>query len=88
MSKGKEVQVASAGKVFMLYGPSAIFQISSGQNSAPIIQNNKLDLAPVKAVIDEIVRFRDNGIADNIINDTPAWSASFVDDTHMLRLSN
>ncbi|MDR2742495.1 MAG: extracellular solute-binding protein [Treponema sp.] len=83
VAKGKEVQVASGGKVFMLYGPSAIFQIASGQNPAPIVKNNKLDLAPVKAVIDEIVRFRDNGIADNIINDTPAWSASFVDDTHI-----
>jgi multiple sugar transport system substrate-binding protein len=83
IQKGIQLQADTGGKVFMFCSLTNIFQIASGQNPAPIIRNDRLDMTPARATIEMVARFRDNNIADNILGDTPAYNASFVDDVHI-----
>jgi multiple sugar transport system substrate-binding protein len=83
VEKGKQVQSASGNKIFMFASLTNIYQIGSGQNPTPIVRNNKFNMTPVNAIIEQIVRFRDNRTSDNIIEGSPAYNASYVDDTHI-----
>jgi multiple sugar transport system substrate-binding protein len=83
VEKGKQVQGASGNRVFMFASLTNIFQIASGQNPAPIARNNRLDMTPVRAVIQQVVKFRDNRTSDNITEGSPAYNASYVDDLHI-----
>jgi multiple sugar transport system substrate-binding protein len=83
VQEGVKLQQKTDGKIFMFASLTNIYQIASGQNPQPIIQNNRLDMTPVKATLEVVARFRDNKTADNIVGDTPAYNASFVDDTHI-----
>ncbi|MDR1618683.1 MAG: extracellular solute-binding protein [Treponema sp.] len=83
VQEGTKLQQSTGGKIFMFTGLSNIYQIASGQNPQPIVKNDRLDMTPVKATLNVVARFRDNKTADNILGDTPAYHASFVDDTHI-----
>lgn len=82
--KGKEVQSASNGEVFMFASLTNIYQIGYGQNSAPILTDDgKLNMDPVNATLELVEKFRDNKTADNIVESSPAYSASYADDLHI-----
>ncbi|MDR1419286.1 MAG: ABC transporter substrate-binding protein [Treponema sp.] len=83
VQEGVKLQQSTGGKIFMFASLTNIYQIASGQNPQPIIQNNRLNMTPVRATLEVVARFRDNKTADNIVGDTPAYNASFVDDTHI-----
>jgi multiple sugar transport system substrate-binding protein len=83
VQRGIQLQNETGGKIFMFASLTNIYQIASGQNPQPIIRNDRLDMNPVRATLEVVARFRDNKTADNIVGDTPAYNASFVDDTHI-----
>jgi multiple sugar transport system substrate-binding protein len=83
VERGNAVQRASENKVFMFASLTNIYQIGSGQNPAPIVKSDVLNMTPVNAIIQQIVRFRDNRTSDNITEGGPAYNASYVDDTHI-----
>lgn len=84
VEKGKEVQSASNGEVFMFASLTNIYQIGYGQNPDPIITDDgKLNMGPVDATLGLVEKFRDNKTADNIVESSPAYSASYADDLHI-----
>ena len=84
VEKGNEVQSASGGEVFMFASLTNIYQIAYGQNPDPIItEDGKLNMDPVNATLDLVTTFRDNKTADTILESSPAYSASYADDTHI-----
>jgi multiple sugar transport system substrate-binding protein len=84
VEKGKEVQSASNGEVFMFASLTNIYQIGYGQNPDPIINDDgSLNMDPVNATLELVETFRDNKTADNIVESSPAYSASYADDLHI-----
>ena len=72
------------GEVFMFTGLSSVKYIIDGQNSTPIVSDDKLDLEnSVRNTLDFMVDFRNNKVCDNISESSPAYSASFADDIHI-----
>jgi multiple sugar transport system substrate-binding protein len=80
---GRLLQAGTDGKIFMFCSLGNIYQIGSGQNPQPIVANEKLDMTPVVSTLQLVERFRDNRVADTIMIDTPAYNASYVDNTHI-----
>lgn len=82
---GLQVKEKTGGKVFMFASLTNVKQIIDGQNPAPIVTAaGKLDMAnSVNKVIAKVVEFRDAGIVDNVVESSPAYSASYVDKIHI-----
>ena len=81
---GAKINKDTDGKVFMFASLTNVKQIIDGQNPSPIIENNVLDLeGSVRKTVSRMVQFRDNKVVDNIIESSPAYSASYADDTHI-----
>lgn len=80
---GEKLQQDTNGEVFMLPSLNNVQQMLDGQNPTPIISGNKLDLSSVENTLTAMVAFRDNKVADNISESSPAYNASFVDETHI-----
>lgn len=81
---GIDVNKKTNGKIFMFASLTNVKQILDGQNPAPIIENDKLDMEKsVKVTLKRMIDFRDNNVVDNIIESSPTFSASYADDTHI-----
>lgn len=81
---GIDLQKDTNGEVFMFTGLSSVKYIIDGQNSTPVISDNKLDLEnSVHNALNFMVDFRNNKVCDNISESSPAYSASFADDLHI-----
>ena len=81
---GADVYKKSNGSVFMFASLTNVKQIMDGQNPTPIVENNKLDMEKsVKVTLKRMIDFRDNDLVDNIIESSPAYSASYADDIHI-----
>ena len=81
---GIDLQKDTNGEIFMFTGLSSVKYIIDGQNSTPVISDNKLDLEnSVYNALNFMVDFRDNKVCDNISESSPAYSASFADDLHI-----
>ena len=81
---GIDLQKDTNGEVFMFTGLSSVKYIIDGQNSTPIVSDDKLDLEnSVRNTLDFMVDFRNNKVCDNISESSPAYSASFADDIHI-----
>lgn len=81
---GVDVYSKSNGSIFMFASLTNVKQIMDGQNPAPIVENNKLDMEKsVKVTLKRMIDFRDNNAVDNIIESSPAYSASYADDIHI-----
>ena len=83
LAKGKEIREKSRGKVYMFASLTNVKQIMDGQNPQPIVQNDTLDMTSVKETLSWMIKFRDEGIVDNILESSTAYSASYADDLHI-----
>ena len=83
MEKGIEVKEASGGKIFMFASLTNVKQIMDGQNPQPIVQDGTLDMTSIKETLGWMIKFRDAGIVDNILETSTAYSASYADDLHI-----
>lgn len=84
LNKGKEINQKSGGKVFMFASLNDVRILMDGQNPAPIVQDGTLSLDSVKTTLATMANFRDNNIVDNISSTSPAYNASYPDETHLL----
>ncbi|WP_313563437.1 ABC transporter substrate-binding protein [Ruminiclostridium cellobioparum] len=81
---GLGVRDKSDGKIFMFASLTNVKQIIDGQNPAPIIKDNVLDMdSSVRKTVTRMVDFRDSGIVDNIIESSPAYNASYAERKHI-----
>jgi multiple sugar transport system substrate-binding protein len=81
---GVKLQADTGGKIFMIASLSSIQQLAYGQNPDPVIRNNVLDMnSAIRPTIQRMVSFRDNKVVDSILDSSPAYSASYADDTHI-----
>ncbi|MFC3799042.1 extracellular solute-binding protein [Cohnella sp. GCM10012308] len=79
IAKGKELKDKSGGKVLMLPGLGDAFIPLKGQNFAPYVNGNEVDLtAKVKEPLNRLFEMRDAGILGKNELWTPAWSASMA----------
>ncbi|MFT3985135.1 MAG: extracellular solute-binding protein [Lachnospiraceae bacterium] len=83
LEKGVEIKEKSGDKVYMFASLTNVKQIMDGQNPLPIVQNDTLDMTSVKETLDWMIKFRDAGIVDNILESSTAYSASYADDLHI-----
>ena len=83
LEKGVEVKEASGGKVFMFASLTNVKQIMDGQNPQPIVKDGTLDMTSVKETLSWMIKFRDAGIVDNILEASTAYSASYADKLHI-----
>lgn len=84
IQKGKEVNQVSDGKVFMMTGLSDLLALIMGQNNIPILDGNTINATKVYGkYFDIIEKFRDGKVMDKIGAWTPAWNASYADQTHI-----
>lgn len=83
LEKGKEVKEKSGGKVFMFASLTNVKQILDGQNPQPIVKDGTLDMTSIEETLGWMVKFRDAGIVDNILESSTAYSASYADKLHI-----
>ena len=83
LEKGIEVKEASDGKVFMFAGLTNVKQLFDSQNPTPMVKDGKLDMTSPNQTLEWMIKFRDAGIVDNILETSTGYSASYADDTHI-----
>jgi multiple sugar transport system substrate-binding protein len=83
--KGQEVQRESGGTVYLFPGLQDLFKILVGQTNTPYLTDgNKLNLRNALGyTFDLLIKFKQAGVVDGIMQDTPAWNASVTDKTHI-----
>lgn len=82
--KGKEVYDKSGGKVFMMQGIADAQQFIREQNGVSWIDGTTIKASDtLKRSLDLACLFRDNDVADKLEAWSPAWYASFGEDTHI-----
>ena len=81
---GKEVYEKSGGKVFMLQGISDAQQFIREQGGKSWIDGNVIKATDsLKRSLELAVQLRDNNVCDKLEAWSPAWYASFGEDTHI-----
>ena len=81
---GLEVRDKTNSEIYMFASLTNVKQIMDGQNPAPIIKDNVLDMdSSVRKTVTRMVDFRDSGIVDNIIESSPAYNASYAERKHI-----
>lgn len=84
IEKGKEVQEASGGAVFMWPGVADAQQFIREQDPLPWIEGNTINATKaLKKSLELSCKFRDNKTVDNLEAWSPAWNASFGSGKHI-----
>jgi multiple sugar transport system substrate-binding protein len=85
ITRGKEVREKSGGTVYMFPSLQDIFKIFQGQTNIPfLVDDNRLNLREsLGPSFDQLIKFKNAGVIDGIIQGTPAWNASITDKTHI-----
>jgi multiple sugar transport system substrate-binding protein len=85
ITKGKEVEAKSQGKVYMMQGIGDIYQIIRDQNPTPwVTGGDTVEATKIfKPLLAKVIQFRDAKILDKLAAWTPAWYASYGQDKHI-----
>lgn len=84
IAQGGKVKEASGGKIKMFPGLGDINRIVFNQVTEPIVQDGKINVNDsFGKLFDVQAKMRDAGIVGNLDIWSPAWAASFADETHI-----
>ena len=84
ITKGKEVQQKSDGKVFLFSSLGALGIILKGQDDAPFVVGREITFADsMKPILTQLAQFSSAGVIDVLDYDSAEEGASYADDLHI-----